>query len=109
MGRSIAWCGVRLHTRMDDLCGRPPGIDRLRDSNGEVEELGAGALFPARVESHRSNDSIRNKSEISCRLPRDGALVAAAVETRELCPTVRKFSCEREVGSACSGNDRAEN
>ena len=82
---------------MDDLRGHTPGIDRLRDSNGEVKELGAGALFPARVESHRNSDSIRNKSKISCRLPRNGALVAAAVETRELCPTVRKLVVKEKL------------
>ena len=103
MGRPAAGRGIRIYSRMDDLCGNPAGIDRLRDPNREAKELGAGALFPARVESHRCNDSIRDESEISSRLPCVGALVAAVVKSR---PTSKEHRCERQVGSSCSGDDR---
>ncbi|PYS39001.1 MAG: hypothetical protein DMG14_15535 [Acidobacteria bacterium] len=82
---------------MDDLCGNPAGIDRLRDPNREAKELRAGALFPARVESHRCNDSIRDESEISSRLPCVGALVAAVVNSRPLRNTVVKDKLEALV------------
>src|SRR5215471_4922889 len=100
MGRSFVGGSVRFYSRMVDWCCDPAGGNSLRGSNGEIEELGAGAIFPARVESHCHDDSLRNESEVSCRLPLARAVMAAIVIEKIQDPTLRK-SCEREVGSPC--------
>ena len=80
MGGPDVGSGIRFYSRLGDRRSGLAGVDFVRRANGEAKELGAGAVFPARVESHCYCDSLRNESEISGRLPRVGALVASEVD-----------------------------
>src|SRR5689334_5044022 len=82
MGGPIVGSGIRFYSRMGDRCSGLACVDCVRRANGEAQELGAGAVFPARVESHCCCDSLRNESEVSGRLPRVGALVGPEVDKR---------------------------
>src|SRR5436309_12164487 len=58
MGGSNAGSSIRIYSRMGDWRRGLAGVNGVRRANGEVEELGAGTVFPARVQSYRRHDSL---------------------------------------------------
>ncbi|PYS16914.1 MAG: hypothetical protein DMG17_11245 [Acidobacteria bacterium] len=59
MGGSNAGSSIRIYSRMGDWRRGLAGVNGVRRANGEVEELGAGTVFPARVQSYRRQEKLK--------------------------------------------------